>query len=119
MNRRAYIFSENQKLNSQIANTKKRIHFPSKRTIILCYVEVILYGIFVVFICISIFENLTKKVGFQAILLGRKISRIALFCQFLRIFTIFKETSLLRDDPKSLEMDEIIVTACIQATETM
>ena len=66
-----------------------------------------------------LFQNRTKKVWFQAILLGRKISRITLFPQFLRIFMIFKETSLLRDDPKSLEMDEIIVTACIQDTETM
>ena len=72
MNRRAYIFSE--KIQNWIPEwlCSKSIHFPSKRTIILCFVEVILYGIFVVFICISIFKNRTKKVGFQAILLGRK-----------------------------------------------
>ncbi len=64
-----------------------------------------------------LFQNLTKKVWFQAILLGRKISRIALFSQFLRIFMIFKETSLLRDDPKSSKMNEIMVSACIQDTK--
>ena len=64
-----------------------------------------------------LFQNLAKKVGFQAILLGRKISRIALFCEFWRIFMNFKETSLFRDDPKSSEMDEIVVSACIQDTK--
>ena len=66
-----------------------------------------------------LFQNLPKKVWFQAILLGRKISRIALFCQFLWIFMNFKETSLLRDDPKSSEMDgiHVLVSACIQDTK--
>ena len=80
------------------------------------FLSVILYGIFAVFTFFILFKNLTKKVGFQAILLGRKISRIALFCQFWRIFMNFKETSLLRDDPKSSEMDEMIVSACIENT---
>ena len=80
------------------------------------FLSVILYGIFAVFTFFILFQNLTKKVWFQAILLERKISRIALFCQFLRIFMIFKETSLLRDDPKSSEMDGIMISASIQNT---
>ena len=81
MNRRAYIFSE--KIQNWIPEwlCSKSIHFPSKRMIILCFVEVILYGIFVVFICISIFKNLTKKVGFQAILLGRKSQELWVFLE--------------------------------------
>ena len=97
--------------------TLKNTNFSFKKQWISCILSVILYGIFIVFTFPLFSQNLPKKVWFQAILLGRKISRIALFCQFLRIFTIFKETSLLRDDPKSSEMDEIVVSACIQDTK--
>ena len=114
-----HFFRKNPKLNSRIVyddQTLKNINFSLKKTTNFMFLSVILYGIFAVFTFFILFQNLTKKVWFQAILLGRKISRIALFCQFLRIFTIFKETSLLRDDPKSSEMNEIMVSACIQDT---
>ena len=94
--------------------TLKNTNFSLKKQQISCFYQrfSMVFSQFSLFF--TLFKNLTKKVGFQAILLGRKISRIALFCQFLRIFMIFKEISLLRDDPKSSEMNEIMVSACIQ-----
>ena len=113
-------FQKNQKLNSRIVyddQTLKNTNFLFKKQRISCFYQwfSMVFSQFSLFF--TLFKNLTKKVGFQAILLGRKISRIALFCQFWRIFMNFKETSLLRDDPKSSEMDEIVVSACIQDTK--
>ena len=114
MNRRAYIFSE--KIQNWIPEwlCSKSIHFPSKRTIILCFVEVILYGIFVVFICISILKNLTKKVGFQAILLGRKSQELWVFLE--KVWFSWWLFDRLSTVGYLLDIDEIMVSACIQNT---
>ena len=82
--------------------------------IILCFVEVILYGIFVLFICISIFKNLTKKSGVPSNIAWKEISRIV---SLSRKSVIFMMTfGRLSTVGYFADIDEIMISACIQNT---
>ena len=117
MNRRTYIFRKNQKLNSRIVyegQTLKNINFSFKKQRISCVLSVILYGIFAIFTFFHFIQKSSKKSVVPSNIAWKENLKNCTFSPFWRIFTIFKETSLLRDDPKSSEMDEMIVSACIE-----
>ena len=107
-------------MNSRIVyndQTLKNTNFSFKKQRISCVLSVNLYGIFAIFTFFHYIPKSSKKSVVPSNIAWKENLKNCTFLSILENFMNFTETSLLRDDPKSSEMDKIVVSACVQATK--